>query len=122
MMRFLIDADLPRDIGTLLASYGHVGIDIRDVGLGRAKDPHVASYAMENGLCIVTGDWGFSDIRVYPPDQHAGIVVIGLPAHATRPAILRTFAFLLDRPDLVALLPGRLAIVEKNRIRLRPPP
>jgi predicted nuclease of predicted toxin-antitoxin system len=121
-MRFLIDADLPRDTSALLASYGHVGIDVRDIGMRHAKDPGVASYASQNGLCIATADWGFSDIRVYPPERYPGIVVIGLPPHATRPVILGTFAYLLDRPDVVAILPGRLAIVEKNRIRLRPPP
>jgi hypothetical protein len=121
-MRFLVDADLPRDSNALLASYGHVGIDVRDIGMRKARDHEIAAYALQNSLCIATGDWGFSDVRTYPPERYAGIVVIGVPAHATRPAILRTFALLLDRPDLVALLPGRLAIVEKNRIRLRPPP
>jgi hypothetical protein len=121
-MRFLIDADLPRDTAALLASYGHVGIDVRDIGMRDAKDPRIAAYAKQNALCIVTGDWGFSDIRLYPPDRYAGIVVIGLPAHATRQPILKTLTVLLDRPDLIPLLAGRLAIIEKSRIRLRPPP
>jgi predicted nuclease of predicted toxin-antitoxin system len=121
-MRFLIDADLPRDTAALLASYGHVGIDVRDIGLGRAVDPDIAAHARTGGLCIVTADWGFSDIRVYPPQLYSGIVVLGLPPMATGPVILEVFRVLLDRPDLVALLPGRLAIVEKNRVRLRPPP
>ncbi|HEY1921418.1 MAG TPA: DUF5615 family PIN-like protein [Tepidisphaeraceae bacterium] len=121
-MRFLIDADLPRETAALVASYGHVGIDIRDIGMRRAKDAEIAAYALQNGLCIVTGDWGFSDIRVYQPERYAGIVVIGLPAHSTGKTMLRAFQFLLDKPDLVLLLPGRLAIIEKNRVRLRPPP
>ena len=29
-MRFLIDADLPRDSAAVLVSYGHVEIDVRD--------------------------------------------------------------------------------------------
>lgn len=121
-MRFLIDADLPRDVAALLASHGHVGIDVRDAGMRRAKDPEIAAYAIQNGLCIVTGDWGFSDIRVYPPERYAGIVVLGLPAHSTGIMILQSLRFLLENPNLVALIPGRLAIIEKNRVRLRPPP
>ncbi|HEX4793452.1 MAG TPA: DUF5615 family PIN-like protein [Humisphaera sp.] len=120
-MRFLIDADLPRDTAILLASFGHVAFDVRDVGMRHAQDPEIAAYALQNQLCILTGDWGFSDVRVYPPEQYFGIVVIGLPARATGPTILGAIRRFLERPDLVALLPHRLAIVEKNRVRLRPP-
>jgi predicted nuclease of predicted toxin-antitoxin system len=55
-MRFLIDADLPRDTATLLASHGHIGIDVRDIGMRRAEDSEIAAYAMQNKLCLVTGD------------------------------------------------------------------
>ena len=121
-MRFLIDADLPRATSALLASFNHHPIDVRDIGMRHADDSEIAAHARQNNLCLLTGDWGFSDIRVYPPEQYAGIVVIGLPAHSTRLAILAAIRIFLERPDIVALLPGRLAIVEKNRIRLRPPP
>jgi predicted nuclease of predicted toxin-antitoxin system len=88
----------------------------------RAKDTEIAAYAIQNGLCIVTGDWGFSDIRLYPPERYAGIVVIGLPAHSTGLTMLSALRFLLDKTELLSLLPGRLAIIEKNRVRLRPAP
>jgi predicted nuclease of predicted toxin-antitoxin system len=121
-MHFLIDADLPRDTLGLIASYGHVGTDVRDIGMRHADDSQIAAHALQGGLCILSGDWGFSDIRIYPPERYAGIVVIGLPADANGSMILDAVRVLLDRPDLVALLPGRLAIIEKNRVRLRPPP
>ena len=66
-MRFLIDADLPRDTATFLASYGHVAVDSRDVGLKSAADPQIAEYARVNGLCILTADWGFSDFASILP-------------------------------------------------------
>jgi predicted nuclease of predicted toxin-antitoxin system len=119
-MRFLIDADLPRSTQQLLESYGHVAIDVRDIGLGRAKDDEIARYAQSNGFCLITGDWGFSDIRHYSPQQHAGIVVVGVSDGATPPQIMAVIRSLLERDDLVVKLPGRLAIVEKGRVRLRP--
>src|SRR5437867_269726 len=121
-MRFLIDADLPRDTAALLVSYGHVAIDVRDIGMRRAEDSEIANYAKQNGLCILTGDWVFSDVRVYPPQDYAGIVVLGLPARATGSQLLQVLRVLLERPDVISLLPGRLAIVESNRVRLRPRP
>ncbi len=121
-MRFLIDADLPRETAALLASYGHVAVDVRDIGMRSAEDPDIANYAKQHGLCILTADWGFSDIRIFPPPDYAGIVVLGLPAHATGAQLLDVLRVLLERPDLVALLPGRLAVVETSRVRLRPRP
>ena len=53
-MRFLIDADLPRDVVAILASYGHVAIDVRDIGMRSADDSEIAAYALQNGLCIIT--------------------------------------------------------------------
>ena len=121
-MHFLIDADLPRDTAKLITSYGHLATDVRDIGLGGADDATIADHARQNRLCIVTADWGFSDIRVYPPQQYAGIVVLGLPVHATGADTLDVLRVLLERSDLIDLLPGRLAVVEKNRVRLRPRP
>lgn len=120
-MRFLIDADLPRRIQATIASYGHVATDVRDVGLRHAKDPEVAAYALTNSLCLVSADWGFADIRHFPPEQHAGIVVLGLANDATGDQITELLCALLRQPHLVERLPGHLAIVEYRRIRFRPP-
>jgi predicted nuclease of predicted toxin-antitoxin system len=120
-MDFLIDADLPRATSTLIVSHGHRAIDVRDIGMGRAKDPEIAAYAKRERLCLVTGDWGFADIRAFPPSEYQGIVVLGLPDDATREIILNVLGILLARQDIINQLPGRLAVVEKTRIRLRPP-
>ena len=121
-MHFLIDADLPRATAKLLTAYGHVAMDVRDIGMGTAKDPEIAQYAKAQGLCLMTGDWGFGDIRAYPPADFPGIVVVGVPDAASPADIFEVIKTLLDQPTLVALLPGRLAIVERHKIRLRPPP
>jgi predicted nuclease of predicted toxin-antitoxin system len=71
-MRFLIDADLPRSTNETIRRFGHEVVDVRDVGLGAAKDNIIARYAQSHQLCIVTGDSDFADIRNYPPKQYAG--------------------------------------------------
>lgn len=82
-VRFLIDADLPRSIKTLLEKFGHEAIDVRDIGLRSAKDQVIARYAQDHQACLLTGDFGFADIRNYPPETFYGIVVPGLPRDAT---------------------------------------
>ena len=118
-MRFLIDEDLPRSAGDLLRRYGHEAIDVRDVGLRGAKDSQIASYAQTKDLCLVTGDFDFSDIRNYPPGQYAGLVVLSIPRDATAIFILNLLESFLKQDKLVSDLPGKLAIVEPGRIRIR---
>ncbi len=119
-MRFLIDADLPRPTGDLVRSLGHEGTDVRDVGLGASPDDHVAAYARSHGLCLLTGDFGFADIRDYPPENYAGLVVFVFPKNANRAVILHLVEAFLRNSEIVSQLPGRLAIAEPGRVRLRP--
>ena len=118
-MRFLVDEDLPLSTGELLQRYGHEIQDVRNIGLRGAKDPQIAAYAKAQGLCIVTGDIGFSDIRNYPPAEYAGLVVLRVPRTATASLILGLLEKLLQQPALVVRLPGSLAIVESGRVRIR---
>lgn len=119
-MNFLIDADLPRSTSKLLAAHGQVGIDVGDIGLGDAEDGAIAAHASSHQVCLVTSDFGFADIRNYPPENYCGLVVLELPKDATASAILRIFEGLLRRPEILEKLPGRLAIVSASRVRLRP--
>jgi predicted nuclease of predicted toxin-antitoxin system len=119
-LRFLIDACLPRDFAAMLGAYGHVHTDLRDIGMGRADDPDVAAFAQAHQCCLLSEDWGFSDIRHYPPADYHGIVIVEAPESSIdeKLAALRN---LLEHRDVVIALPGRLAIVTPKKIRLRPP-
>lgn len=119
-MRFLIDADLPRPTATVIRSLGHEALDVRDIGLGAAPDEQIAAYAQAHGLCLLTGDFDFADIRDYPPQDYAGLVVLKLPDNANRDMILRLVEAFLGESHVLGQLPGRLAIVQRGRIRLRP--
>ena len=118
-MRFLIDEDLPRSTGNLLRRYGHEAIDVRDIGLRGANDSKVASYAQSKKLCLVTGDFDFSDIRNYPPSQYAGLIVLSIPKDATARFIINLLESFLINEKLVLQIHGKLAIVESGRIRIR---
>jgi len=118
-MQFLIDQDLPRSTGNLLRRYAHEAIDVRDIGLRGARDSQIVYYARSKSLCLVTGDFDFSDIRNYPPGQYAGLVVLGIPRDATAIFILNLLEGFLKQDKLVLESPGKLAIVEPGRIRIR---
>ena len=118
-MRFLLDADLPRSSADVVRRHGYDAIDVRDLGPSVAKDPQIARYAQVERLCLITGDYGFADIRHYPPAQYVGIIVLNLPRTATASYINRLLDSFLKQTELIAQLPGKLAIVEAGRVRLR---
>ncbi len=121
-MRFLIDASLPRSTAPSVKGLGDDAVDVRDLGMGGAPDADIAAYAQRQQLCLFTRDYDLADIRNYPPDQYFGLVVFELPATATAPVILNLVESFLRQRNVLALLPGRLAIVEPGRVRLRPVP
>ena len=118
-MHFLIDADLPRSLADVIRRAGHEATDVRDIGLRSAKDPVIARYAREQNLCLITGDYDFADIRNYPPEQYAGIVVLFLPRTATSSYINQLVEQFLTGAEILPELPGQLAMVEPGRVRLR---
>lgn len=121
-MDFLIDASLPRSTAATVQSQGHRSVDVRDIGMGGAPDQDIAAHAQTHQLCLVTRDYDFADVRNYPPDQYAGIVVIELPPSATSAVINQLVSDFLHLPSVLSQLTGRLAIVEPGRVRLRPAP
>ena len=118
-MRFLVDEDLPRSTIILLRRYGHEAVDVRDVGLGGAKDYQIINYAQSKGLCLLTGDFDFSDIRNYPPNKYNGLVILEIPKDATASFILGLIEAFIQQKDILSHLSGKLAIVEPGRVRLR---
>ena len=120
-MRFLLDANLPRSAVDAVIKSGHEVEFAKDIGLGTAPDAHIAAHARQSGTAIVTRDLDFSNIRQYPPEEYAGIVVLRLPDHFTAAEIVAVLARFLAEPRFVGNLSGRIAIVDENRVRFRPP-
>lgn len=119
-MRFLVDANLPRSLADVARTAGDEAIHVRDVGLGDATDETIAAYARAHDLLLVTRDLDFADVRAYPPAGGPGIVVLRLPEDAVASAIVALFGRLLAQRKIVERLSGRLAVVERDRVRVRP--
>lgn len=118
-MRFLIDADLPRSTAGIVRQHGYEAIDVRDIGLRTAKDEIIAHHAQMDGCCLVTGDYDFADLRKYPPERYAGIVVFYVPPTATALYINALLESFFSQPNLVSQISGKLVIVEPGRVRFR---
>jgi predicted nuclease of predicted toxin-antitoxin system len=120
-MRLLIDANLPRATILVCQKFGHQVEFARDMGLAAASDEQIAARARETGAALLTRDLDFADVRRYPPDRYQGIVVLRLPDTTVAQEIVRVLERFLIEPGFLEQLEGRLAIVEADRVRFRPP-
>jgi len=118
MMRFKTDENLPKEIADLLTQSGHDAMRADEQGLAGVPDPGVAAVCQAEQRAIVTLDTDFMDVRRFPPEDYAGVIVLR-PKRQTVPRLVtmtKRFLLLLETEPLV----GRLWIVDEGRIRFRP--
>ena len=114
-MRFLIDADCPRSIGSTLRGSGHDVTDIRDIDPA-APDHVIYALIRRESYILVTRDMDFSNILRYPVGKNFGIILLRLhlmPVEEIIRIIQNVFAR-LSQDDLL----GSLTVVRRDRIRI----
>jgi predicted nuclease of predicted toxin-antitoxin system len=116
-MRFKVDENLHPDVAEFLRQHGHEALTVHDQGLRGHADADIARVCRDESRALVTVDLDFTDIRVYPPQDYAGIVVLRLN-DLSRPSTLRVLARVVSLFDTEPLI-GRLWIVDESRIRIR---
>jgi predicted nuclease of predicted toxin-antitoxin system len=116
-MRFKVDENLHSDVAEFLRQHGHDAFTVYDQGLQGHADADIAQVCRDEARVLVTVDLDFTDIRVYPPQDYAGIVVLRLN-DLSRPSSLRVVARVVTLIDTEPLL-GRLWIVDESRLRIR---
>lgn len=117
MLKFKVDENLPLEAATLLATAGHSAVTVPEQQLGGQPDPNIAVVCQSEERAMVTLDLDFADIRVYPPADFAGIIVLRLARldkHHVLDALKRLLPVLNQEP-----LAGKLWIVEEMRVRIR---
>lgn len=66
MAKFVIDEDIARSTGKVLAETGHEIIDIRDQGLRGSEDEQIFRFAQSKKAILLTGDVGFGNLTKFP--------------------------------------------------------
>ncbi|MDO8655326.1 MAG: DUF5615 family PIN-like protein [bacterium] len=116
--RAVVDEDLPRIIDKVLEELGWEVFDVRDVGLRGKLDSEIIRFAKKSKAVLFTGDWGFADILIYPPEQYHGIVMLNFPNEFSTIVIAEE-----TRKSLKKLqgesLSQKLIIIEPGKIRIR---
>ncbi|GFO96315.1 hypothetical protein ig2599ANME_0503 [groundwater metagenome] len=68
---------MPRSSAEVMRSMGLKVSDVRDIGMGSAKDKEIIKYALDNSRIIVTKDTDFGEVLRYP--KHPGAIIFRLP-------------------------------------------
>ena len=93
-MKVKVDENLPREVANLLREAGHDAVTVGAERLSGASDGTIASLIRREGRAFSTLDLDFSDIRVYPPEQYAGLVVLRLNRQ-DKPHVMQVIAGLI---------------------------
>ena len=110
---------MPRRVVALLSGYGHEAVTVADEGLGGSDDPLVAQAAAQEGRMVITLDRRFADIRLHPPGQHPGILVLRLPDQSS--ALVETAVSSFLEQHNIEDMVGCIVVVEPALIRVRRP-
>ena len=116
-MKLKIDENLPRECAEVLRAGGFEADTVAEEYLTGAEDSAIAVRCQAEGRVLITLDLDFANIRAYPPEEHAGIVVLRTmrqDKHSVLALVNRIALVLTNREPA-----GELWIVEPDRIRFR---
>lgn len=88
-MRLKLDENLPARLVGELSALGHDVDTEPEQGLQGSPDPRVWSGAQGSGRFLITQDLDFSDLRVFKPGTHHGILLVRLREPSRRYLIER---------------------------------
>ena len=116
-MKIKLDENLPLELLEELRSAGIDADSVYDEGLVGAPDDLILKTVQEESRVLLTLDKGIGDIRRYPPEDYAGIVLFRLPSSGRRAAyqFIRRFLPRILQADLK----GHLLVIGDSGIRRR---
>lgn len=116
-MKVKLDENLPAELVIDLIKAGHEAHSVVGQGMRGAADELLLQHVQSAGEAFLTLDKGIADVRAYPPQDYAGIVLFRPPS----PGRLATLDFVRRfLPDVFdAIEPGRLIVVAPAGLRIR---
>jgi predicted nuclease of predicted toxin-antitoxin system len=116
-MRLFCDQNIPLETIAFLRSLGHDVLSTRDAGMSRAADEEILQHAIQEDRILLTFNADFSDLRVFPPGTHSGIIRLRLyeqTAEELHPILTRVMGQLKDKD-----LTGKLVTIKARSVRIR---
>jgi len=77
-MQIKLDENMPAGLAAMLASFGHDVDTVPEEGLSGKPDLDVWASAQRGERFFITQDLDFSDIRLFVPGSHHGLLLVRL--------------------------------------------
>ncbi len=116
-MQFKMDENLHPDLAEYFRERGHDAVTVWDEGLRGRSDRDIVDRCRAEGRVLLSFDLGFADIRVYPPAQYPGLIVLRLE-NQSRQQLMDVAPMVLDLLGRERLV-GSLWIVDELSVRVR---
>lgn len=116
-MKLFADESVWEITRAFVRQLGHDLATVEERGLAGAADETVLSQALAEDRVLLSRDLDFSNILLYPPDQHLGIIVLRIRPHTTD-SVRRVLASVLTYFSQESIQQA-LVIVDHNKFRER---
>lgn len=116
-LRFKVDENLPLEVAEHLRDGGYDAASVQEEALQGAMDDDLIDICLKEQRILVTLDLDFADIRVYPPQNYPGLIVLRLHKQ-DKISLLKVWQRtvpLLDKEPIEQ----RIWIVDESHIRIR---
>jgi predicted nuclease of predicted toxin-antitoxin system len=116
-VKLKIDENLPEEAAFAFREFGFDVETVADEDLSGTDDKTLTQHTKAESRVLVTLDLDFANVWVYPPNEHAGIIVMRLKVQDKETIVtyIRRLGLVLTQRSPI----GELWIVERDRIRFR---
>ena len=118
-MRIKLDENLPEELAPALTGMGHDVDTVRNEHLAGGDDSTIWRAAQSANRFLITQDLDFSDVRVFLPGTHAGLMLLRLRV-ASRSALIRRVESVFQSKDATQWAKCFVVVTER-KIRVRRP-
>jgi predicted nuclease of predicted toxin-antitoxin system len=118
-MKIKLDENLPARLAGILSKLGHDSDTVPAENLTGCGDDHVWQTAQQAGRFLITQDLNFSDVRLYQPGSHAGLLLVRLRVPG-RNALVARIQSVFESEDVEGWK-GCFVVVTDHKIRIRRP-
>ena len=116
-MKFLLNMNVPRELGSMLASAGHQCRHAGDIGLARATDGVILARAKRQRECVITHDLDYGQLLAFSGDRGPSVVLFRLRRADTKLMFQRLTAVWKEiERDLAS---GAIVTIEESARRVR---
>ncbi len=119
-MKFLLNMNLPRELGQSLAAEGHVCRHAGDIGMARSSAADIIMEARGNRETILTHDLDYGHLLAFSGVQTPSVIILRLRNAHPRNLLRRIMSAWSEIED--AAQTGAIVVIEDaaTRIRLLP--